>query len=101
NLMADGRLKPLVVVMPYGYAYLPTSPQASGPDAMKRQRSGFNRDVIEELIPYVESNFRVIADRDHRAVAGCRWAEDKRWASAWFARMCSAAWPASAQRSAP
>jgi len=70
NLMADGRLKPLVVVMPYGYAYLPTAPQASGPDAMKRQRSGFNRDLVEDLIPYVESNFRVYADRDHRAVAG-------------------------------
>lgn len=70
NLMADGMLKPLVVVMPYGYAYLPASPKASGENAMKRQRTDFNRDLTEDLIPYVEANFRVYADRDHRAVAG-------------------------------
>ena len=70
NLIADGKLKPLVVVMPYGYAYPPTSPLAEGPDGMKRQREVFNRDVIEDLIPFVQANYRVHADRDHRAVAG-------------------------------
>jgi enterochelin esterase-like enzyme len=70
NLIADGRLKPLVVVMPYGYAYSPVSPLAAGPDAMKRQRSGFSRDLIDDLIPFVQSNYRVYADRDHRAIAG-------------------------------
>ena len=70
NLMADGKLKPLVVVMPYGYAYPPTSPLAAGPDAMKRQRIGFERDLIEDLIPFVQANYRVYADRDRRAIAG-------------------------------
>ena len=70
NLIADGKLKPLVVVMPYGYAYPPTSPLADGPDAMKRQRDGFSRDLIEDLIPFVQANYRVHADRDHRAIAG-------------------------------
>jgi enterochelin esterase-like enzyme len=70
NLIADGKLKPLVVVMPYGYAYPPTSPLAEGPDAMKRQRDGFNRDLIEDLIPFVQANYRVHADREHRAIAG-------------------------------
>jgi enterochelin esterase-like enzyme len=70
NLMADGKLKPLVVVMPYGYAYPPTNPKASGEDAMKRQRSGFERDLIDDVLPFVQSNYRVYADRDHRAIAG-------------------------------
>ena len=70
NLIADGKLKPLVVVMPYGYAYPPTSPLAEGNDAMKRQRDGFSRDLIEDLIPFVQANYRVHADREHRAIAG-------------------------------
>jgi enterochelin esterase-like enzyme len=70
NLIADGSLKPLVVVMPYGYAYPPSAALAAGPDAMKRQRAGFNRDLIEDVIPLVQSGYRVYADREHRAVAG-------------------------------
>ncbi len=70
NLIADGKLKPLVVVMPYGYAYPPTSPLAQGPDAARRQRDGFSRDLIEDLLPFVQANYRVHADRDHRAIAG-------------------------------
>ena len=70
NLIADGKLKPLVVVMPYGYAYLPGTPLAGGADAMKRQRDGFNRDLIDDVIPLVQANYRVFTDREHRAIAG-------------------------------
>ena len=70
NLIADGKLKPLVVVMPYGNAYPPASPLAAGDDAMRRQRSGFERDLIEDLIPFVQASYRVHADREHRAIAG-------------------------------
>jgi enterochelin esterase family protein len=70
NLIAEGKMKPLVVVMPYGYAYLPASPLASGNDAMKRQRDLFSRDLREDLIPFVQANYRVQADREHRAIAG-------------------------------
>jgi enterochelin esterase family protein len=70
NLMAEGKLKPLVVVMPYGNAYPNGSPQAEGADAMRRQREGFQRDLIEDLIPFVQANYRVHADREHRAIAG-------------------------------
>jgi enterochelin esterase-like enzyme len=70
NLIADGKLKPLMVVMPYGYAYPPGSPLAGGADAMKRQRAGFNRDLIEDVIPLVQTGYRVHTDREHRAIAG-------------------------------
>jgi enterochelin esterase family protein len=70
NLIAGGKLKPLVVAMPYGYAYPPSSPLAAGADAMKRQRAGFNRDLIEDVIPLVQTSYRVQTDRAHRAIAG-------------------------------
>jgi enterochelin esterase family protein len=71
NLIAEGKLKPLIAVMPVGNAYPAAAPQVAGAaDAMARQRAGFNRDLIEDLIPYVEANYRVIADRDHRAIVG-------------------------------
>lgn len=70
NLIADGKLKPLVVVMPYGYAYPPTSPLAEGPEAMKRQRDDFNRDLVDDLIPYIQATYRVHTGREQRAIAG-------------------------------
>ena len=70
NLIADGKLKPLVVVMPYGNAYPPSSPLAEGADAMRRQRDLFRRDLIEDLIPFIQTNYRVSSDRERRAIAG-------------------------------
>jgi len=70
NLIATGSLKPLVVVMPFGNAYPPTSPLAEGPDAMRRQRDGFSRDLREDLIPFIQAQYRVYTDREHRAIAG-------------------------------
>jgi len=37
---------------------------------MKRQRNGFNRDLIEDVIPLVQAGYRVYTDREHRAIAG-------------------------------
>jgi enterochelin esterase family protein len=65
NLMADRKVTPMVVVMPFGYAY----PPASGAAADK-QRTDFEKDLLEDIVPFVQSNYRVFADRDHRAIAG-------------------------------
>jgi len=73
NLIADGKLKPLVVVMPYGYAVAraPGAPRG-GQDLAenKMQREGFTKDLLEDVIPMIDAKFRVHADRDHRAIAG-------------------------------
>src|SRR5262245_45451142 len=71
NLIADGKLKPLVVAMPFGFAAA-RAPGAGRGDAAenKMQREGFTRDFLEDVIPFVESTLRVQADRDHRAIAG-------------------------------
>ncbi len=71
NLIADGKLKPLVVVMPFGFAAA-RAPGAARGDAAenKMQREGFTKDFLEDVIPLIDATFRVYADRDHRAIAG-------------------------------
>jgi len=71
NLIADGKLKPLIVVMPFGFTAA-RAPGAARGDAAenKMQREGFTKDFLEDVIPMVDSTFRVYADRDHRAIAG-------------------------------
>ena len=64
NLIAANEVDPMIVVMPFGYAYRPGSVDR------ERQRMGFARDLLEDVVPFVEANYRVVADREHRAIAG-------------------------------
>ena len=65
NLLAQGKAKPMIVVMPAGH----TSKNFDwGPSALNT--SQFETDFQQDVIPYVESNYRVLADREHRAIAG-------------------------------
>jgi enterochelin esterase-like enzyme len=80
NLIAAGACKPMIIVMAYGYARRAgqTPPDLTGkpfgsPEVMKAMRDmaeAFEADVTEALIPFVDSTFRTVADRDHRAMAG-------------------------------
>jgi enterochelin esterase family protein len=80
NLLASGSCKPMIVVMAYGYAEraghpLPdlTGKPFGSPEmmrAMQEMAAAFEDDLTQALIPYIDSNFRTIADRDHRAMAG-------------------------------
>src|SRR6266566_2071942 len=72
--------KPMIVVMAYGYARRAgqAPPDLTGkpfgsPEMMKAMQdmaSAFENDVTQVLIPYIDSNFRTLSDRDHRAMAG-------------------------------
>jgi enterochelin esterase-like enzyme len=50
NLLAAGTARPFIVVMPFGY--------------------GIETDLMPDVIPYIESQYRTAADRDHRAIVG-------------------------------
>lgn len=84
NLIAEGKAVPFIVVMDYGQSqnihlvgqYAPAQPQqpqqpqqgqnrarATGPDA-------FQVVLLTDIIPMVEKEYRVIADAQHRAMAG-------------------------------
>lgn len=64
NLLADGKCKPMLVVMDRGYASRPDETET------RARRGLFGQVVIEELIPTIESHYRVIADPQHRGIAG-------------------------------
>ncbi len=80
NLIAAKSCKPMIVVMAYGYARRAgqAPPDLTGkpfgsPEmlkAMQDMASAFEDDVTQVLIPYIDSTFRTLPDRDHRAMAG-------------------------------
>ncbi len=57
NLIAQGKAKPMIIVMPYGNVR-----PAPMPD--------FTKDVVNDIVPFVEANYPVQADSKGRAVAG-------------------------------
>jgi enterochelin esterase family protein len=65
NLLAKNKTGPLVIVMPYGHT--PKTP----PDMRSIGNYGaFEKDLIEDVIPYVQSRYRVSTETEHRAIAG-------------------------------
>jgi enterochelin esterase family protein len=73
NLLAQGKAKPMVIVMPDGHAMppQPRAPGTSGPGAgMSRNIAAFERDLLEDVMPLVEANYRVRNDPTSRAIAG-------------------------------
>ena len=62
NLIAAGKAKPMIVAMPAGHAG-PLRFGGVDPDE-------FSRDFTEDLMPYIESHYRVKTDRSSRAMAG-------------------------------
>lgn len=71
NLIAEGKAKDMIVVLPYGNPnkLLPVQP-ANGMPAMGFGQDVFSNDLINDLMPYIESHYRTINDRDHRAIGG-------------------------------
>lgn len=68
NLIARNKALPMVVVMPYGNM-MGGTPMPSSPEAAKMYQV-FNDELIKDIIPYVETNYRVIPEREKRAIAG-------------------------------
>jgi enterochelin esterase family protein len=65
NLIARNKTKPFIIVMPYGHT--PSSPpvmQSIGKYEM------FEKDLIDDVIPYVQKCYRVSSEQKDRAVAG-------------------------------
>ena len=67
NLIASGKAKPMIVVMPFGHT--PDRPN-TGDGGNILANPDFGDDLIKDLIPYVDANFRTLADRKERAMAG-------------------------------
>jgi enterochelin esterase family protein len=80
NLIAEGKAKPMIIVMPYGNpAATIASQKGSGKpaDPVRRESAeavnrakAFEDDLIKNIIPYVEKKYRAIANKDSRAIGG-------------------------------
>jgi enterochelin esterase-like enzyme len=84
NLIADKKIEPMIVVFPNGNA----TTNAAGGGQGGRGRGGFGggsdpaaiggdgwgknfeSDLIKDIVPFIESHYSVLADREHRALAG-------------------------------
>lgn len=66
NLIAEGKAKEMIVVLPYG------NPSKYYPAGTVDFSQGdlFSKDLLNDLMPYVESNYRTLNDRDSRAIGG-------------------------------
>jgi len=87
NLIAEGKVKPMIIVNPLGYARMGVgtgperpiigapvpgaapAPPAGGPGG-GAQNSPFAKDLLQDVIPFVEQKFRTLTDADNRAIGG-------------------------------
>lgn len=71
NLYAEGKMEPMLVIMPNGRAM---EDDRAGGNVMAPDRvaafSTFEKDLLDDLIPFVEKQFPVIKDHEHRAIFG-------------------------------
>jgi enterochelin esterase family protein len=74
NLIAQGKAKPMLMVMTLGYGapeiLRPGSGAFRDPNLRQRNMDKFGEALIGEVIPQVEQNYHVISDRNSRALAG-------------------------------
>lgn len=69
NLIADGKVVPMIVVMPNGRAQ--KNDRAEGNVfASAPAFANFERDLLDDVIPAIESRYSTRPDREHRALAG-------------------------------
>lgn len=71
NLYAEGKIEPMIVVMPNGRAMKDDRAVGNIFDSIKVQAfANFEKDLLNDLIPFIEKNYSVYKDREHRAIAG-------------------------------
>ena len=76
NLLAEKKAKPMMIVMPNGSLPRPTNlaPAAPGappdPAAMAAAQDRFTNELLKDIVPFVEKNYRVLSGRENRAIAG-------------------------------
>jgi enterochelin esterase-like enzyme len=74
NLIAQGKAKPMLIVMTLGYGvpeYIGrTTSQARRGELAQANREQFRKALLTEVIPQVEKSYRAAPDRNQRAIAG-------------------------------
>jgi len=80
NLIAEGKAKPMIVVMPNGnpdqaavsfesYPLTP-DPKLVGPEPMNMANGYFEASVMKDIVPFFDANYKVLANKENRALIG-------------------------------
>jgi enterochelin esterase-like enzyme len=75
NLLAQKKTDPFLIVMPLGYGGVQVNGDGTGIPSTdggtpRGDAALFERDLLEDIIPMIDSKYRTIADRKHRAIVG-------------------------------
>ncbi|MCM1518875.1 MAG: alpha/beta hydrolase-fold protein [Pseudoflavonifractor sp.] len=76
NLIASGKAEPMIVVMPNGNAALPSAPGESAlgmvapTTRLPKTMDGSFEAAFPEIVNFIDSNYRTLPDKHHRAIAG-------------------------------
>ena len=70
NLLADGKVQPMVVVMPFGHVQREIKPAPNPPAPLGSDSAVIEKELLTAIKPMVESKYRVLTDRKHRAIGG-------------------------------
>ncbi len=70
NLIAAGKAKPMIVAMTDGHATAPQFTGVPGTNMISRNVSDFERDLLGDVLPFVEANYRARREAASRAIAG-------------------------------
>jgi enterochelin esterase family protein len=65
NALAAGRAKPMIIAMPYGH-----TPSVRSDTGRSARHQAFAADLLGDVIPFVERNYRVYDDAENRAITG-------------------------------
>lgn len=75
NLIAAGKMQPIIIVFPNGDAKLTvtdtaTASRSGRADGFEGYRKPFEEDLLKDIIPYIDAHYSTINDNEHRAIAG-------------------------------
>jgi enterochelin esterase-like enzyme len=70
NMIAAGKIEPMVVVMPALHTSAEMSRGAGVLQRAGQPHDEFTEDFLNDILPYAETHYRILADQSHRAMAG-------------------------------
>lgn len=70
NLLAEGKMQPMIIVFPSGNASATAVDETQDSRDTVAFGAPYENDLLKDIIPFVESHYSVYTDRAHRAIAG-------------------------------
>lgn len=70
NLIAQNKAVPMIIVMPYANVWPDIMPDKVADRTTLLKTDIINREILNDVIPFVENNYRVLINKDNRAIAG-------------------------------